>query len=530
MNIMVKIFKTNSNNSDKLKLKKIDHIKEPIILQKLLIVAKQLLTESTVDDLLSLAIDKTIELSNAERGMIILFGEKEEKLFQVARNLKKEDIKNPKFEVSRTIIKSVEKLKEPIYLENALEDPSLNKSDSVKRLRILSVICLPLLYDDQIFGVIYLDNRSIQGVFQQSTFDFVKELGGFISLAAYQALQRKQLTNNVSNLEKQLRDKYCFEGIIGHHPKMFDVLQLVSKVADSNATILIQGESGTGKELIAKAIHFNSSRKGKPFITINCGALPENLLESELFGHVRGAFTGAVNERIGWFEKTNGGTIFLDEVSEMSPALQVKLLRILQTGEYSKVGNTEIHFCDVRVVSATNKDLLQLVKDGEFRDDVFYRLNVVEITLPPLRERKSDIPLLIKHFLDFYNRKNNKNIKKISSPVENQLMTYNFPGNIRELENIMIRAITLVDGDTIEIFHLPPRFSVNEQAQKNTYQSITLTEAKRLAAFKAEKEFIIDCLEITKGHITKAAKIAGMDGGNFHRILTKHGINPADFK
>ncbi len=433
-----------------------------LIFEKLFNVGKNLLVESSLDNLLSLAIDKTIELSEAERGMIILFGKGEEILFQAARNLKKEDIEHPKFEVSRTIIKSVKNTKEPIYLENAFEDASFKKSNSVKRLRILSVICLPLIYEAQIFGVIYLDNRSLQGVFKQSTFDFVKELGDFISLAAYRALQRKQLSNRVTNLEKDLRDKYKFENIIGHHPKMVEVLKLVSQIADTNATVLIQGESGTGKELIAKAIHYNSSRREKPFIPINCSALPESLLESELFGHVRGAFTGAVKNRIGWFEQANGGTIFLDEVSEMSPALQVKLLRILQTGEYSKVGGSnQMKFCDVRVVSATNKKLLQLVKEGKFREDVFYRLDVVEIEVPPLHERKSDIPLLTKHFIEFYNRKRNKNITKISSQVETQLMAYNFPGNVRELQNIIEQAMALADGEKIETFHLPTRFNPN---------------------------------------------------------------------
>jgi len=501
-----------------------------LVHKKLFEIGKQLLVQSTVDELLEIAIDKTIELSRAERGMIILFGKGKEILFQAARKIKKEDIENPKFEVSRTIIKSVEKSKEPIYLENALEDPSFDKSDSVKRLRILSVICLPLLYEEQIFGVIYLDNRSIQGVFQQATFDFVKELGDFISLAAYQALQRKQLYNRVTNLEEELRDKYKFEYIIGHHPKMIGVFKLVSQIADSNATILIQGETGTGKELIARAIHYNSSRRNKPFIPINCSALPESLLESELFGHVCGAFTGAVKNRIGWFEQANGGTIFLDEVSEMSPALQVKLLRILQTGEYSKVGGNQIEFCDVRVVSATNKKLLQLVKEGKFREDVFYRLDVVEIEVPPLRERKSDILLLTKHFIEFYNRENNKNITKISPQAETQLMAYNFPGNVRELQNIIEQAMAFAEGKTIETFHLPARFKKYEKEQNDSFKPTTLIEAKRLAANKAEKEFIIDCLETTKGHITKAAKIAGMDAGNFHRILTKHDINPLAFK
>jgi len=503
---------------------------EPSIYQQLFEIGKHLLAESTVDKLLSVALDKTIEISDAERGMIILFGEEEEILFQAARNLNQEDIEHPKFEISRTIINSVKKDKQPIYLHNALEDSSYKKSSSVKRLKILSVICLPLIFEKEVFGVTYLDNRTVKGVFKQDTFELVLELTNFISLAAYQALFCSQLSNRVSELEAELRGKYKFEAIVGNHPKMIDVLKLVSQIADSNATVLIQGESGTGKELIARAIHFNSSRLDKPIIPVNCGALPENLLESELFGHVKGAFTGAIKDRVGWFEKANKGTIFLDEISEMSPALQVKLLRILQTGEYSKVGSTDIKYCDVRVIAATNKNLQQYVKDGKFREDVYYRLNVVEIELPPLHQRRSDIPLLIKYFLDLYNKECNKNIKLLSPEADAILTAYNFPGNVRELENIMQHAVTLTENEIIEPSHLPVRVRGKEKISMEEVKSSNLQEAKRRASDKAEKGFIIECLEATSGHISKAAKLAAMDVGNFHRIMTKHEIDAAAFK
>jgi transcriptional regulator with GAF, ATPase, and Fis domain len=515
-------------------IKKIQNkeIQNNMLFRKLFKIGKNLLAESSLNNLLSLAIDQTIEISHAERGMIILFGKSGEILFQTARNLQQQDIENPKFEISRTIIEKVRKKKIPIYLENAFEDDRFKKSQSVQQLRILSIICLPLINDNHVFGVIYLDNRTLKGVFTKEIYELANELGDLISLAAYQALQRKKLFNRVTSLEKELRDKYSFENIIGHHPKMVEVLKLVSQISDSNATVLIQGESGTGKELIARALHYNSSRKENPFVPVNCGALPENLLESELFGHVRGAFTGAVNDRIGWFEKANQGSIFLDEISEMSPSLQVKLLRILQTGEFSKVGSSLFQQCDVRIISATNKDLEQQVKDEKFREDVFYRLDVVEIVLPPLRERNSDILLLIKHFIDYYNQECNKQIKDISPEAEAMLMTYNFPGNIRELENIIVRAITLTTGDLIEIQHLPARVSRKMFVEnKNDFVKFsTLQEARKHATEKVEKEYVIHCLETTSGHISKAAKIAGMDVGNFFRIIKKHGIIPALFK
>jgi transcriptional regulator with GAF, ATPase, and Fis domain len=502
------------------------------LFRNLLKVGKNLLAESSLDNLLSLAIDNTIEMSGAERGMIILFGESGEILFQTARNLQQQDVENPKFEISRTIIEMVRKKKIPIYLEDAFEDDRFKKSDSVQQLRILSIICLPLIKKNQVFGVIYLDNRTLKGVFSTDIYELVKELGELISLAAYQALQRKRLFNRISTLEKELRDKYRFENIIGHHPKIVEVLKLVSQIADSNATVLIQGESGTGKELIARAIHYNSSRREKPFVPVNCGALPENLLESELFGHVHGAFTGAVNERIGWFEKANQGTMFLDEISEMSPSLQVKLLRILQTGEFSKVGSTQFQQCDVRIISATNKNLELQIKNGHFREDLFYRLDVVEIGLPPLRERNSDILLLIKHFIDYYNQECNKQIKDISPEAEAKLMAYHFPGNIRELENLIVRAITLAKGDLIEVQHLPARVSRKMVVEnKNDYLKFsTLHEARKHGVEKIEKEYVIHCLQTTSGHISNAAKLAGMDVGNFYRLIKKYRIKPALYK
>ena len=265
---MSKLFKLNLKKPEEKSEGKLNNVIDPVIAQKLLTIAKQLLAESTVDKLLSVALDKTIEISQAERGMIILFGDKEEILFQAARNLNQQDVEHPKFEISRTIINNVKKENQPIYLHNALEDSSFKKSSSVKRLKILSVICLPLIFEEKVFGVTYLDNRTVKGIFKQDTFELVFELTNFISLAAYQALFCSQLSNRVTKLEEELRGKYKFEAIVGNHPKMIDVLKLVSQIADSNATILIQGESGTGKELIARAIHFNSGRLDKPFVIV----------------------------------------------------------------------------------------------------------------------------------------------------------------------------------------------------------------------------------------------------------------------
>ncbi|MFQ6114992.1 MAG: sigma-54 interaction domain-containing protein, partial [bacterium] len=255
------------------------------------------------------------------------------------------------------------------------------------------------------------------------------------------------LDDQLGTLETELRSRYRFDFIVGHHPKMVMNLKLVSQIADTDATVLIHGESGTGKELIARALHYNSKRQYNPFVTINCGALPESLLESELFGHVRGSFTGAIKDKPGWFECAHGGTIFLDEVSEMTPALQVKLLRILQTGDYSPVGSTETRKCDVRFVAATNKDLPALVHEGKFREDLYFRLNVIDIEVPPLRERKSDIAFLSEYFMSLYGAKYGKEKVQMAQETEQRLFSYDFPGNVRELENIIQRCVLLAENN-----------------------------------------------------------------------------------
>ena len=335
--------------------------------------------------------------------------------------------------------------------------------------------------------------------------------------------------NQKNELEEELRGKYKFESIIGHHPK---ILKLVSQVADTDATILILGETGTGKEIIAQALHYNSSRKSRPFVPVNCGAIPEQLLESELFGHVRGAFTGAIKDKTGWFEAANSGTIFLDEINDMSPALQVRLLRVLQTGEYSRVGSTEICYCDVRIVSASSKQLQQLIKKGEFREEVYYRLNVVEIELPLLRERKSDIPILARFYLKKFADKAGKTNLYLSEKVESLLLSYDFPGNVRELVNIIQRAVVLVEKNTIEYHHLPETVLkyLGKGIGKGKEYYLSFQVSKQRALDQFEIDYIKNALKSTNGNITKAARISGMHVKNFFVKVKKYGINPNEYK
>jgi transcriptional regulator with GAF, ATPase, and Fis domain len=492
-------------------------------------LGKHLLCESDVDRLLRQAMDYTIELAGAERGMIILLGPEGEVLFKTARDQNKQDIQEPRSEVSWTLIRKARDGRQPLFFPNALEEPTLKKSKSAGRLRILSVICIPLCYEKEIFGVVYIDNRSATGIFQENTYAFILEFTDFISIAAHHALERSRLVAKSESLERELRSRFQFESIVGHHPKMVDILRLVSQVADTDATVLITGETGTGKELVARALHFNSGRRDMPFITINCGALPENLLESELFGHIKGAFTGAVKDKTGWFERAHGGTMFLDEVGEMPPALQVKLLRVLQTGEYSPVGSTETRFCDVRVVAAASRDLNLHVQEENFREELYYRLNVIDVNMPSLRERREDIPVLVNHFIEQYGEKYHKKRLSLSGEAEAALMRYDFPGNVRELENIMQRALILAREEEIRVEDLPETVKLSGSPEMEI-PSGSFQEAKQSLLERFEKTFIEKALTEHHGVVARAARAAGMDSKNFFQKMKKYRIKAAGFK
>ena len=276
-----------------------------------------------------------------------------------------------------------------------------------------------------------------------------------LKIVVRNALHKRHLEQENIHLKKELSKRYSFENIIGKSKKMQEIFNLIEKIAPTDATVLICGESGTGKELVAKAIHYKSLRRNNKFVSINCGALPENLLESELFGHVKGSFTGAYSDKRGLFEVANKGTILLDEIGEMSPMTQVKLLRALQERKIRRVGGVEEIEIDVRIIAATNQNLKEKIKKGEFREDLFYRLNVISITIPPLRERKEDIPLLVEHFIEKYSKQFQKDKKKVSLEVMKVFQDYHWPGNIRELENVIERAMALAQGDKITIDDIP---------------------------------------------------------------------------
>jgi nitrogen regulation protein NR(I) len=359
-----------------------------------------------------------------------------------------------------------------------------------------------------------------------------------LMIVVKRCLEISRLKKENINLKKQLKQKFEFGGLIGSSLEMQKVFDLIKKIADTDSTVLIYGESGTGKELVAKVIHYNSQRYQKPFVPLNCAAIPKDLLESELFGHEKGAFTGAINTRIGRFELANGGTIFLDEIGELHPSLQVKLLRVLQEREFERVGGTKTIKVDVRILAATNRDLEKAIADGIFREDLYYRLNVIPLKLPPLRDRKEDIPILIDHFIHKFSKKKKKEEIKISPEAMNCLINYHWPGNVRELENIIERLVILCDK-VVTVDDLPERLRIRtgttEIASYMSEHIIDKTNFDNLILpkdgidlnsliDKIERDLIVQAIHRTKGVKSKAAALLGLNRTTLIEKMKKKGI------
>jgi DNA-binding NtrC family response regulator len=353
-----------------------------------------------------------------------------------------------------------------------------------------------------------------------------------LSLQVKNAVERRRLSREVENLRHEVEERYQFSNILGRNPQVQEIFQLIRTVAETDATVLIHGESGTGKELIARAIHYNSRRKDRPFVVVSCSALTETLLESELFGHEKGSFTGAIRQRVGRFEMADGGTVFLDEIGEMSMPVQLKLLRVLQEREFERVGGNQTVKVDVRVIAATHKDLHRAMSERLFREDLFYRLNVVPVKLPPLRERLDDVPLLAAHFLRKYSEKNQKQITSISPAALSALVRYSYPGNVRELENIIERAVIMEKGDTLGKIDLK-RAGAGGQfdipfPMDGDLQPFRKTKVEVVERF--EKEYFTQLLRMYSGNMSRAARHAGINIKNFHEKMARYGLKKEEFK
>ncbi len=346
-----------------------------------------------------------------------------------------------------------------------------------------------------------------------------------LKIVIRKALHQEELQREVTRLRRQIERDYKFHNIVGQSQRMFVLFDLVRRVADSESTILLQGESGTGKELFALAIHYNSSRRNNPFVPVDCSVLPESLLESELFGHVKGAFTGAIKAKKGLFQEGDGGSIFLDEISNLGLSAQTSLLRVLQEREIKPVGSSEQFKVDVRVIAATNTNLKEKIAAGTFREDLYYRIAVIPIYIPPLRDRKEDIPLLVNHFLEKSCRANNKKIKKISNEAMKVLIGYNWPGNVRELENLIERLVLVTDEELIGLSSLPPEIRAPLQMViKSLPEGKPLKEVTLQAAKQVEQEAIKKALAKAKGNRSLAAQLLRISRGTLYNKMREYGL------
>ncbi|MCD6163160.1 MAG: sigma 54-interacting transcriptional regulator [candidate division Zixibacteria bacterium] len=488
-----------------------------------------------LDPLLNQVMDLMLSNLEADRGFIMLKDNGDEKNGSlepmIARNLDKENIVGEDT-ISRSTIDDVFNSGEPLLLNIAPGEQT--DRESVIDFHITSIMCAPLKAKDRATGIVYIDTRATNRVFDNDDLDFLLSFCNLAAIAIENARLTGRLTDRNVYLQKQVEKSSSFKNIIGRSSPMQRVFRMAESVAVSDATVVITGESGTGKEILAKAIHYSSLRKKARFIPIDCGALPESLLESELFGHKKGAFTGAISDRIGLFEEADNGTVFLDEITNTSQTFQVKLLRVIQEGEFRRVGDVKSRRIDVRILAATNKDLKTEVEAGNFREDLYYRINVVNILLPPLKERKEDIPILADYFLENICNKMKMPKKSITSKAIDYLVNYHWPGNIRQLENIIERMVIFSKGEFIDASDLPHEIKSmfdSMPIENKTQFNVPSTKVELKAAkCQLDRLFLVGLMEQAEGNVMKAAQISGTDRTQLHHMLNKYNLNSVDFK
>jgi len=450
---------------------------------------------------------------------------------EVAHGLSRGAVESVKYKLGEGITGRVIETGKAVAIPKISEEPLfLNRTASRKgkRDQELSFFCVPIKKGNHVIGSLSVDKPYDESYVLKEGKKLLAVIATMIALQVSYLetihLEKEHLREENIRLRKELENKYHITNIIGNSNKVREVFQMISQVSKSNATVLIRGESGTGKELVANSIHYNSHRVKQPFVKVNCVALPSNLIESELFGHEKGAFTGAIKQKIGKFEMANKGTIFLDEIGSVDLDVQVKLLRVLQEKEFERVGGHRTIKTDVRVIAATNKNLEQAVEEESFRGDLYYRLNVFPIYMPPLRERKTDIPLLGDCFLEKYAAENHKDIRRFSTPAIDMLMQYHWPGNVRELENGIERAVLLCEEGVIHSYHLPPTLQTG--IESDTLPALSLEDA----VANLEREMIIDALKNTRGNISLAAELLRTTVRKFSYKAQRFGVNYRQYR
>ncbi len=495
-------------------------------LSALLEVSRALTRSFSLEENLTQAMRILSEMLDMQRGCVYLLGPLSGELKIVAAHgLSKDEIQKGKYRIGEGIVGTVMKKGQPMFIPDIGEEARfLNRTGSRPDKEGISFLCYPIRLKDEVFGVISVDRiySSIHGGVE----DDLRVLGIVSSLIAqFVGLWRmfKEADAEREELRKQLTDRFSLPNLVGESPAFQAVLKIVTKVSVTDATVLLLGESGTGKELIARTIHFQSPRSKGPFVAVNCAALPENLLELELFGAEKGAFTGATEKRIGRFERAKGGTIFLDEIGEMPLQLQAKLLRVLQERTFERLGSSEPIKADVRVIAATNRDLLEEVRKGAFREDLYWRLNVVAVRLPALRERAEDIPYLINYYLKKFNRKYHKRIS-ISADAIDVLTNYKWPGNIRELANMLERLVIMSERDTITAEDLRREIIWPESTYSGVSKTCGNNQSLHRMVENIEKERIINALKEHNYIQSHAARALGITPRQLGYRIKKYGI------
>lgn len=496
---------------------------------RLLFSISQILDQSLdIKQTLQPVLDAVVDGLGMSRGAITLLNRQTgEIITEAAYGLTESQRQRGRYLVGEGITGKVVQTGKPMVIPDVGQDPTFLDRTGVRQATehaVTSFICVPVKIGNETIGTFSVDRPAVH----QDLLEEDVRLLSIVSSLIAQAVKLRQtvmeekrfLEEENTRLQEELRERFRPANIVGSSNAMQAVFDMIAQVSRSEATVLIRGESGTGKELVAQAIHFNSHRSNKPFIKVNCAALPETVIESELFGHEKGAFTGAISTRKGRFELANGGTIFLDEIGDLSATTQVKLLRVLQEKEFERVGGNETIRTNVRIITATNKNLEEDIESGDFREDLYYRLNVFPIHIPPLRERKSDILLLSDHFIEKYSQQNHTTIRRISTPAIDLLMNYHWPGNVRELENCIERAVLLSVDEVIHSHHLPP--SLQSAESTDTRLNSSLQEALD----NLERELLLDALKSTKGNMARAARLLGVTERVMGLRVQKHDIDP----
>jgi transcriptional regulator with GAF, ATPase, and Fis domain len=417
--------------------------------------------------------------------------------------------------VSRTIVRQVMKDNVAILGVDVAATAKLRDVESLVASEVRTLLCVPLTVFQRAIGCIYLDSTNAADRFQEDHLQLLTAIAGVSAVALDNARRLQWLEEENRRLTTEVRQE---QSLVGEGARIKEVFQFLARVAPTESTVLIEGESGTGKELVARALHRNSHRASKPFVAINCAAIPESLLESDLFGHERGAFTGAAVQKQGRLEVAEGGVVFLDEIGELAPALQVKLLRVLQEREFERVGGTHSIKIDIRLIAATNRDLDEAVRNGEFRQDLYYRLAVVKLTMPPLREHREDIPMLTRHFVQKYAKRSKVKAKPVSREAMAALVNYEWPGNVRELENAIERALVMGSSDAVLLEDLPESL-LEQESPAEMHQGKYHASVKEL-----KKQLIVDAVEQTRGNYVEAAGILGVHPNYLHRLIRNLGL------